>query len=242
MIEAVTQIVPLNNVDHAELRVSPRGGAAFGDAANQVALFPAEFEAAAREFPIFLRRAYGSGLHAVALLGFDRDENLFLDGERWTSRYVPAIQRRGPFLIGVSGSDPAADATIQVDMVDPRVGVEDGHSVFHSQGGATPYLDAVAHALRVIHAGPEAAAALYAAWQAAGLLEPVSLDIELDERTRYQVPDLITVGEAALARLDSATLARLNAAGQLRPAFALLASTGNVAELIARKNRRRERA
>ena len=87
--------VQINNVDHADLRVSVRAGAEFGDAANQTLVFPAEFEELQREFPIIFRRRE-AGLQAYALLGLDRDENLFLSDDRWTSRYVPASFRRGP--------------------------------------------------------------------------------------------------------------------------------------------------
>ena len=93
--------VQLNNIDHADLRVSPRAGAAFGDAANQAPVFPAEFEDLQREFAILFRRRE-NGLQAYALLGLDRDENLFLSGDYWTSRYVPASHQRGPFSIGLS--------------------------------------------------------------------------------------------------------------------------------------------
>ena len=47
--------VLLNNVDHHDLRVITRGSAALGDGVNQVMVFPTEFEAIAREFPILLR-------------------------------------------------------------------------------------------------------------------------------------------------------------------------------------------
>jgi hypothetical protein len=67
--------VQINNIDHAYLRVSPRAGAEFGDAANQAPVFPAEFEELQREFAIIFRRRE-TGLQAYALLGLDRDENL----------------------------------------------------------------------------------------------------------------------------------------------------------------------
>jgi hypothetical protein len=45
-----------------------------------VLVFPTEFEALQREYPILFRRGRQRRLQAVALLGLDRDENLFLDG------------------------------------------------------------------------------------------------------------------------------------------------------------------
>uniref|UniRef100_UPI0025F8E060 SapC family protein n=1 Tax=uncultured Caulobacter sp. TaxID=158749 RepID=UPI0025F8E060 len=93
--------VLLNNVDHADLRVIVSYGVAYGDALNQVLVLPTEFEAVQREYPILIRKDAAGAWQAVALLGLDRDENLFLDETGWNARYVPAVQRRGPFSIAL---------------------------------------------------------------------------------------------------------------------------------------------
>ena len=83
--------VLLNNIDHHDLRVITRHGAEFGDAVNQVMVFPTEFEAVQREYPIVFRRDAEGALRPVALLGLTREENLFLDGAGgWRAGYVPA--------------------------------------------------------------------------------------------------------------------------------------------------------
>ena len=97
----MTNRVLLNNVEHRDLRVVTRHSVDFGDAINQVLVFPTEFEDLQREYPILFRRDAEGNIQAVALLGLDRDENLFLDGEGWHARYVPAVQRCGPFSIGL---------------------------------------------------------------------------------------------------------------------------------------------
>ena len=97
--------VLLNNIDHHDLRVITRHGAEFGDAVNQVMVFPTEFEAVQREYPIVFRRDSEGALRPVALLGLTREENLFLDGAGgWRAGYVPALLRRGPFSILVLAS------------------------------------------------------------------------------------------------------------------------------------------
>src|SRR3712207_1319900 len=82
---AMTRPVLLNNVDHHDIKVMPRYGAAFGDAVNQTLVFPTEFEELQREYPIFFRADDAGSLQPVVLLGLDRDENLFLEGERWAA-------------------------------------------------------------------------------------------------------------------------------------------------------------
>lgn len=234
----MTRNVLLNNVDHADLRVAERHGSAFGDAVNQLLVFPTEFADLAREYPIFFRRGGEGTFQAVALLGLARDENLFIEGERWRARYVPAVQRRGPFLIGFQNAgDGRREPMMLVDLDDPRVGDSGGEPVFLPHGGNSPYLDGVAGALRTIHDGVEVAGAMFEAFEASGLIEPVKLEIRLSETEEVRVPDLHTISDARLAALDGVALERLNRAGFLRAAFLVAASTANVNRLIELKNR-----
>lgn len=226
----MTGPVLLNNIDHADIRVRLGHGAAFGDAVNQIELLPTELEAAQRDYPIVLRRAPAGAWRAVALLGLDPHENLFLDGESWRARYVPALAQRGPFSIGVprEGGEPM----IHIDLDHPRVSRDAGEPLFRDHGGNAPYLDHVAKVLQVIYAGHEAAPAMFAAFEAAGLIAPVTLEIELPEGRKYRVPDCHTVDLAAFAGLGGDTLAELNARDFLRAAVWIASSLGNVSRLI----------
>jgi hypothetical protein len=229
--------VQINNIDHADLRVSPRAGAEFGDAANQALVFPAEFEELQREFAIVFRRRE-AGLQAYALLGLDRDENLFLSGDRWASRYVPAMHQRGPFSIGmVRGSAEAetGEPMIHVDMDDPRVGNDEGLPLFLEHGGNAPYLNLMSGVLRLLYAGMRDAPPAYAALDEAGLLTPVTLNIEVTEDRQYTVPDVLVVDIERLAALTGEPLERLHGSGILRLAIFAAASLGNIQQLIARK-------
>jgi len=239
----MTDRVVLNNIDHHDLKFAPRHGAAYGDAVNQVPVFATEFEEVQREFPILFRRGAEAPFEAVALLGLDRDENLFLDGEHWTTRYVPALFQRGPFSIGVppQAQDPLepAEPMVHVDLDDPRISREQGVPLFLPQGGNAPVLDQVAHVLRTIYAGFDFNRAMFAAFEEFDLLEPVALEISLSDVERYNVTDHYTIAQDRLAALEGAALERLNRAGFLRAAYLAAASLGNIGQLIARKNARR---
>ncbi|WP_341208977.1 SapC family protein [uncultured Sphingomonas sp.] len=222
----------LDNVDHAELRVAVRAGAAFGDHANLLPVMPIEFEEAQRELPIVFRRGADGGIRAYVLLGLDRGENLFLDGDRWTTRFVPAIQRRGPFALA-RGDD--GEPVVQVDRDDPRVGVADGLPLFRDHGGGSPYLEHVRAALTLLAEGAQSERAIHADWEAAGLLRGVTLRIDLGDAGGYEVSDVLTIDQAALAALSGATLERLHANGLLRAATMAAASLGNIERLVELK-------
>jgi len=229
--------VQINNIDHADLRVSPQAGREFGDAANQALVFPSEFEDLQREFAIIFRRR-DAGIQAYALLGLDRDENLFLADDRWTSRYVPASHRRGPFSIGIarpSTEGGIGEPLVHIDMDDPRVGDGDGLPLFLEHGGNAPYLDHMIGVLRLLYQDMDNAPAAYAALDDAGLLTPVTLTVDVSEERRYTVPDVLVIDTERLAQLSGEPLDRLHRSGLLRLATLAVASLGNIQQLIVRK-------
>lgn len=233
----MTNSMRLDNVAHAGLRIATGHGAAYGDAVNQIALFLPEYEEAQRDYPILFVRQDDGVLQAVAILGLDRDENLFLEGDRWAAGYVPALARRGPFLIGMADGEPV----IHVDLDHARVlpdGSGEGEPVFRPHGGQAPVLDRAIDALRAIHIGHETAAAATALFEELGLVEPISLNVELSDRHSYNFEDYLAITQDKIASLDGAALARLNTAGLLQPAIFAASSLSNMNRLIARKQKK----
>src|SRR5688500_8096088 len=167
--------VLLNNVDHHDLRVITCRGAEFGDAVSQVMVFPTEFEAVQREYPIVFRRDGEGALRPVALLGLARGENLFLDGEGgWRASYAPALLSRGPFSIAAPDA-PDGEPMIRVDLDDPRVSRSEGTPVFLPQGGNAPYLAQVTPVLPTISVGHPLLDPLIASLDSCELLRAANL-------------------------------------------------------------------
>jgi hypothetical protein len=203
-------------------------------------VLPTEFEEVQREYPIFFRQDDAGEYHAVALLGFERGENLFLSNSGWTSRYVPAVQRRGPFLIGMreeEGGD-RGQPLIHVDLDDPRIGREEGDPLFLPHGGHAPALDRVSRALATLRSGMEVQAAMFAAFEELGLIEKVVADVTLNDEQQYHLTSFHTLNEDKFAALDGSALDRLHRAGFLRLAVFVLSSLRNVGWLIDLKNRK----
>lgn len=235
--------VLLDNVTHQNLKVAVRHGAEFGDNVNQVLVFPTEYAEIQREYPILFRKDANDDYVSVAILGLDRDENLYLDGGNWGARYVPAVQARGPFLIGLpkqnGGGAARAEPTINIDLDDPRVSETEGEALFLPHGGNAPYLERVARTLQIIHQGVEISKRMFAAFDAAGLIEPVKVEISLGDGEKYGVSACYTISQERLARLDGAALESLNKSGFLQLAFLAVSSLGNVNRLIELKRQKR---
>lgn len=237
----MTNRVLLNNVDHAELRVITRRGPEFGDAVNQVLVFPTEFDALQREYPILFRKDADGKYQAVALLGLDRDENLYLEGARWNARYIPASQERGPFSIALKDAGSGGEGgqpMIHIDLDHPRVSRTEGEPLFLPAGGNAPYLQHVARLLGTLYDGLEVNGPFFAAFDELGLIEPVALEVKLNDREAYDLPDVYMISHERLAALPGAELERLNQSGLLRAAYAVLSSLGNMAWLVEAKNRK----
>lgn len=237
----MTNKVLLNNVDHLDLRVDTRHGAAYGDAVNQVLIFPTEYEDIQREYPIFFRKDEAGEFQSVALLGLDKDENLFLGAGGWDARYVPAMQQRGPFSIALQERPGVADPQpmIHIDLDHPRVGARDGERLFLRHGGNAPYLEHIAALLRQIYTGHDVTRPMFAAFEELELIRPVAVEVQLSDVEQYVLPDFHAIDEARLAALDGAALERLHRGGFLRAAFLAAVSLGNVSRLIELKDRRR---
>ena len=241
----MTNSVLLNNVTHKDLRVKTGYSAEFGDSINSCIVFPTEFAYVQREYPIVFRRDTQGDLQPIALLGFDADENLFLDENGWNARYVPAIQQRGPFMIGLPKGGSVEDrpgAMINIDLDHPRISQTEGEPVFLPQGGNSPYLERMSRVLQLIYDGAGVTRPMIAAFEEAGLIESVDVNVELKRGPKFRMSGLLTISQEKLAGLDGDRLARLNSAGYLQLAVLAMASVGNISWLVDLKNRKRAAA
>lgn len=234
----------LDNVTHQDLRVSTLLGTGIDDPVGLVPAWPTEFAELQREYPIFLRRDEADGsFQAVALLGFDAGENLFIGPDGWNTSYLPGAVARGPFAIGfqeqLQGGMLQNEPVIHVDVDHPRVARDgDGTPVFLPHGGHSPYLEHVLTVLKGIHDGAEAARALYPALDALGLIQPVELDLQFDQEHHARLTGLYGIDRDRLAALDAQQLHGLHTSGMLEGIYLMLCSMYNVRHMIAEKQRR----
>lgn len=241
----MTRHVMLNNIQHKNLRVITRPGAQFGDDVGMVMTFPTEFADVQRDYPIFFRKDPTTGEYScLALLGLSKDENLYLEGDRWDAGYVPGVIARGPFLIGFQerneGGELRREPVVHVDLDHPRVSETEGEQVFLEHGGNSRYLDRVANILQGINQGIEMSKAMFAAFSSLDLIEPLKLEIKLDHESQYDLLGLHIISQQKLRDLSAEDLHKLHRSGLLQGAYLQMASMNNVARLVERKQRRKQ--
>lgn len=238
----MAKIELLNNLDHKDLRVITTRSARYGDDQWYTPTFPHEFRNLQRHYPIVFTKNPGTGqFQAVALLGFEVGENLFLDEDRWDAGYIPLSIMRQPFLIGFQdtreGGAAKTERVISVNMDSPRISQTEGEQVFLEHGGNSEYLERITSILNLIDQGFERNQPFIDMMLGMDLLESFALDVELNDGSEHRMSGFYTINEDSLAGLKGDDLVILNNNGYLEAVYMAIASLSNISDLVDRKNR-----
>lgn len=226
----------LTSDQHRSIAVDTRARPEYGDTVNRAVALSAEFNELHREFPLLLRKTEEApGFVAHAILGFEKDENLFVEGDRWTTTSIPATLARGPFSLGYirgeDGSDAPAGLKVMIDEQHPRLRAE-GQPVFLPLGGETPYLQGIKRVLQTVDAGLRADRLLYSELVAMDLLEEVAIQISVFPELRYDFSGYHSVSQEKLTALSAEQVFRLHRLGLLGLVYFLISSLGNFQKLV----------
>ena len=232
----MTNIVLLNKETHRTLRVQAAAAARYGDNQRFVPVVVAEFAQLVVHYPILLSKdAVTGGFYCGAMLGFDEGENLFLKDGEGHDGYRPLNLQRMPFY--------ASNGELAIDLDHPRVTSGDApgsqrQAVFTEQGEPSRYLRSVLAAFGELTPGIERTKQFIDALLEHRLIEPVELDLELDDGAGLQVTGLYTIAQDALRELPDAKVVELFRRGYLKLIYLMIASLKQVAVLAQRKNER----
>ena len=236
----MTNHVLLNNADHKDLKVITTRSPEYGDNVQCEITFCWEFRNIQAHYPIFfMKSAKAEEFNAVAVFGFEENENLFLSESGWDANYIPLTIQRQPFLIGFQESTTGGDdkePVIHVDIDSPRISKTEGEALFESHGGVSDFLGQVNSILNTINEGYAVHQLFMKDLAELELLEPFALDIELKDGSQNRLMGFYTIHEEKLATLDGDALANLNEKGFLLPIYMSIASLSNIRALIDRKN------
>ena len=230
----------LTSDQHRSVAVDTRARPEYGDTVNRAIALSAEFNELHREYPLLLRKTNEEpGFIAHAVLGFEKDENLFVEGDRWITTFIPAALARGPFSLGYiraaggdsSPADMKAQMKVMIDDQHPRLRA-DGQPVFLPLGGESPYLEGIKRVLQTVDAGLRVDRVFYRELVAMELLEEVKIQISVFPELRYDFSGYHTINQEKLAALGGDQLLRLHRLGLLAPVYFLISSLGNFQKLV----------
>ena len=231
----------LDNVTHKDTKVNRSFHPQFGDNDSYAQVFVQELRLAQVDYPLFFRKnSQTDKFEMIAMFGFAAQENLFLDVSGWHASYVPMSIRRRPFLIGFQEQvvDGVAqdNVVVHIDMDSPRVSTTAGEPIFLPQGGQSEYLVEMSEVLGGVHNGHQDNTKFIDALVGLSLLESVEIKVELNDGSKNELQGLYTINEEAFLALDNLDFLSLNGQGYVEAIYMLLASMGNLSDLIKRKN------
>ena len=237
----MTNHVLLNNIEHKDLKINLERSAKMGDNVWYTQTFPMEFRSAQAHYPILFQKDSDTGqIMPVILFGFENDNNLFLNDEKWDAAYIPLAIQRMPFYIGFQESTvdgvTSKNRVLTLDLDSPKVNKQQGADLFLEYGGNSDYLEHIANVLESLHVGLQENKDFVEALTTCELLESVTLDIELNDGSKNQLLGFYTINEENLNNLSQENLTRLYTAGFLQAIYMVLASQVHINDLVARKN------
>jgi len=236
----MSQYEVLDPEKHRDLRIKTGYSAALGDAARYVMTYPMEFRDIQSCYPIlFTKDSNTGGFFAAAVMGFEADQNLFLQDNGWDAPYIPIMVRRQPFLLATRDQADSAAPVVSLDLDHPRVSQGEGEALFDSDGGATEFLNQKIALLDKLHRGLQHGRGFIDTLLQHELLEKVTLDIAFNDGSKKSVQGFYCIAEERLYQLKGDILESLNQAGYLQPVFMAVASMSRVRDIIERRNRLR---
>ncbi len=230
----MTRLAAVDPDAHRHLRVNPVHAAAHGDAVRLAPVVTAEFSALVSDFPIVLSRDPATGeIFCAAVLGFEDDENLFLDGHAWLATHKPLHLQRQPFFASLSDRG----AALYIDLDSGRVGTR-GERLFTDDGQASPYLDHIRSILAELLAGLETTRAFITRLLDLSLVEPAHLSFDFGGGITRTLSGLFAIDTQKLARLPDAAIVALHRSGDLERIHVMAASLAHLPALVRRKQAR----
>lgn len=229
------QPLALNRHQHRELRLrSELGGYGFASHLNSVPLTTVEFAQAARDFPIVFAGGPAEAAMPAALLGLDRDDNLFVDGQgQWApDTYVPAFLRRYPFVVASKDESPD-DFTVCVEQSFVSADAS-GERLFEASGDDAPALQRAVSFLTEYQNEVRRTEVAMEQLREHKLLIPRTVKVERAGQAAQTLSGFSVVDEVRLQKLGGKVLEKLSRSGTLGLLYVHLASLANVQRLSAR--------
>jgi hypothetical protein len=172
----------------------------------------------------------------VAMLGFEENENLFLESKDLLTALPLSIQRI-PFYIGkrtkIEGGIPVDEKNLTIDVDHPSVNQDSGNRIFLEHGGNSDYLNHINRVLVTIDENMKELEEFSQLLSSLDLFEPLNLSVDLDKNNNnFTIKGLWTINETKLKDLDEKSIFELHRKGFLQHIYMIAASIGNMNNLI----------
>lgn len=213
----------LDTVIHRDLRVDTQDFSSEANQTNTAQVVISEVKTLANEYPLFVIKHPSSGdFMLIALLGFGKNENLFLDGKRWRGNYIPLEVLRRPFHAYLPEGDMLQDGQIAIDRSATNLQGTYGEAIFDDEGQPTKYLKHIQSIFRELMDRTEDTKHVLKRLDETGLLE--SITIQSPDNPEQNISGLYGINEDKLSSLTDEE-AIISYKEQLMPFAILIANS-----------------
>jgi SapC len=232
-----TDIVPLLKTQRVRLaragQVPP-----FARALNAIPISYSEFGPAAHDYPVVFTTGDGGKTFApVAVLGMRAGENLFCQGDSWArGAYIPAYARRHPFCMARVKVQHAERNDRLICVEKAHLDDAQGEALFDDQGEPLDKWRDLQRLLVEYEADLERGRELCAILADYALLQPFSMQANLQQGGQMQLTGMHRVEEARIGHLNVSQFKNLAKKGILGRIYAHLLSLENFTRLLQRKS------
>ena len=196
-----------------------------------------EFTLACRDYPvIFVSGDEGKSVVAMAVLGIEQQQNLFVGADQKWDRnvYIPAYVRRYPFCmtrVNVSGKE----APERIACVEKRAISAKGDALYDDKGEPLPAWEKIRKLLFEYEADLARTEEMCRIVKDLGLLEPFVMQAKPNEGQPLSVAGMHRINEQKVGELSGDKLAELVKNGVLPRIYAHLISMANFGRLLDRR-------
>jgi hypothetical protein len=229
------EIVPLNRQHRVVLPEARKLPAVFRNI-TAVPLSYTEFGAACRDYPIAFIGGQDGVYVAMAVLGLEKEQNLFVsdDGGWDASVYLPAYVRRYPFCmtrVTVDGKEQPE----RIACVEKRAISDKGETLHDGQGNPTPLWEERRKLLFDYENDLVRSDEMARAIAGLGLLETFTMQAMPNQGAPISMTGMHRVAEQKLGTLAPEKLKELTQNGVLARVYAHLISLSNFGRLLDRR-------
>ena len=235
----MANIQPITNVTHAAIKIKNNPHFLHSKNSHMTPVVIHEFTVAAQEFPIvFIKDLETGQFRAIALLGLNSGQNLFISNDQWQALYVPQALTVYPFVLSkdVNNND---SLLLCLDADSSLVNDNQGSALFDDNGQQMPWLAEKGEQLVSLVEKNKLTEMFIKALTDNNLLQAQTLTIETPQGKEYSVDGLYTINQVQLDQLGEQEYSQLRSRGFIAPIYASLMSMQRVqflAKMLAYTN------
>ncbi len=231
------KVVPLNKEVHSQLYIENIEGYQHTKETNSIYIAAVEFLQISKEYPIVFAKGADEKIFPVALLGLQKNKNLFVDDKGlWTANYIPAYVRRYPFILATPDEK---EATFTVCIDESYSGfntAKEGKPLFDKNGEQLDLLKQAVDFLQDYQTHVQLTTLFCENLSKLNILEPMQANIERADGDKTSLGGFMGVNRDKLKALKPAQLTQLVKSDQMELICAHLASLTNINGLMKRLN------